>query len=135
MLECTCIMTTEDFEKLVADSIKRLSEKTQKKMSNVAFLVEDDIRSRKHGERDIKVEGTLLGLYEGIPRTKRGEGYTYVLPDKITIFKHPIETMCGGDNEKIKEMVYEVVWHEVGHHFGFGEAEIRKLENKRFRNK
>jgi predicted Zn-dependent protease with MMP-like domain len=129
------IMNTEDFEKLVADSIKRLSEKTQKKISNVAFLVEDDIRNRRHGERDIKIEGTSLGLYEGIPRTKRGEGYTYVLPDRITIFQKPIEDMCGGDLEKIKEMVYEVVWHEVGHHFGFGEAEIRKLENKKFRNK
>ena len=127
-------MTQEDFEKLINDAVVRLSENTRRKISNVAFLVEDDVRTRKFGERNIKIGETLLGLYEGIPRTRRGEGYTYVLPDKITIFRHPIEMMCGGDPEKIKEMVYEVVWHEVVHHFGFGEAEIRKLENKKFRN-
>ena len=128
-------MTTEDFEKLVTDALGRLPDKTREKISNVAFLVEDDVRTRRFGERNIKLGQILLGLYEGIPRTKRGEGYSSVLPDKITIFQKPIEDMCGGDLEKIKELVYEVVWHEVGHHFGFDEAAIRKLENKKFRNK
>lgn len=126
-------MRTEDFEKLVADAFSRLSLEIKKKISNVAFLVEDDVRSRKFGEQNIKFGQTLLGLYEGIPRTKRGEGYSYVLPDKITIFQRPIENICGGDPEKIKELVYEVLWHEVGHHFGFSEEGIRKLEKKRFR--
>ncbi len=128
-------MTTEEFEKLVEDAFLRLSEKTKKKISNVAFLVENDIRTRKYGEKNIKFNGTLLGLYEGIPRTRRGEGYMNVLPDKITIFQKPIEYICGGDIDKIKELVYEVLWHEVGHHFGFSEIGIRNLENKRFRNK
>jgi len=128
-------MTTEDFEKLVTSAFERLSDDTKKKISNVAFIVEDNIRTRKFGERNIKVGGTLLGLYEGIPRTKRGEGYFNVLPDKITIFQKPIENISGDDPEKIKELVYEVLWHEVGHHFGFSEEGIRKLEKKRFRNK
>lgn len=128
-------MVTEDFEKLVTEAFERLSEKTKKEISNVAFLIEDDIRSRRFGEKNVKYQGLLLGLYEGIPRTKRGENYFYVLPDKITIFKNPIESICGNDPEKIKEMVYQVLWHEVGHHFGFDEASIRQLENKRFRNK
>jgi predicted Zn-dependent protease with MMP-like domain len=128
-------MRTEDFEQIVEDAILRLSDKTKNKISNVAFLVEDDVRTRRYGERNIKLGQILLGLYEGIPRTHRGEGYSSVLPDRITIFQKPIEDMCGGDPEKIKELVYEVVWHEVGHHFGFGEAAIRALENKKFRNK
>lgn len=128
-------MRTEDFEKLVADALKSFPDHIKKKINNVVFLVEDEIRSRKSKERNIILNQTLLGLYEGVPRTKRGEGYFNVLPDKITIFQKPIENICAGDEEKIKELVYEVVWHEVGHHFGFSEAGIRQLENKRFRNK
>lgn len=126
-------MTTDDFEKLIVDSYNELPDKVKNKISNVAFLVEDDIRSRRYGEKNIKYSGLLLGLYEGIPRTKRGENYMNVLPDKITIFKNPIENICRGDEEKIKEMVYQVLWHEIGHHFGFGEEGIRRLEKKRFK--
>jgi predicted Zn-dependent protease with MMP-like domain len=128
-------MIINDFEKLVLFAYERLPDNIKKKISNVAFLVEDDIRLRRFGEKNIKFDGLLLGLYEGIPRTKRGEGYSSVLPDKITIFKNPIENLCNNDPEKIKEMVYQVLWHEVGHHFGFSETGIRHLENKRFRDK
>jgi predicted Zn-dependent protease with MMP-like domain len=128
-------MSKEEFEKLVSDAFDRLSEKVKKKVSNVAFVVEDEVRARSGRERNIKYEGTLLGLYEGIPRSVRGENYFNVLPDKITIFQHPIENICEGDYQKIKELIYEVVWHEVGHHFGFSERGIRELEKKRFGNK
>lgn len=128
-------MLIEDFEKLIILSYERLPENVKSKIKNVAFLAEDDIRSRRYGEKNIKYNGMLLGLYEGIPRTHRGEGYTNVLPDKITIFKNPIESICGNDVEKMKEMVYQVLWHEVGHYFGFNERGIRQLENKKFKNK
>lgn len=128
-------MRTEDFEKLVADALKRFPDNIKKKINNVAFFVENETRSRKLRERNIMHGQILLGLYEGIPRTKRGEGYFNVLSDKITIFQKQIENICRGDPEKIKELVYQVVWHEVGHHFGFSETGIRKLEKKRFRNK
>lgn len=128
-------MTKEDFEKLVADAIKRFPNDIKEKINNVVFMVENEVRDKKRKEQNIMLNQTLLGLYEGVPRTSRGEGYSYVLPDKITIFQKPIENLCAGDSEKIKEMVYEVVWHEVGHHFGFSEAGIRKLEKERFKNK
>jgi predicted Zn-dependent protease with MMP-like domain len=128
-------MNTEDFEKLVTSAFFRLPDKIKNKINNVVFLVEDQAREGRLKERNIMLGTVLLGLYEGIPRTKRGEGYFYVLPDKITIFQQPIENICGGDSEKIKELVYQVLWHEVGHHFGFSESGIRQLENKRFRKK
>lgn len=128
-------MPKEEFEKLVLEAFGRLTENVKKKISNVVFIVEDDARGRRGKEQVIKYEGTLLGLYEGIPRSLRGENYFNVLPDRITIFQHPIENICGGNYEKIKELVYEVVWHEVGHHFGFSEKGIRELEKKRFGNK
>jgi predicted Zn-dependent protease with MMP-like domain len=128
-------MRTEDFEKLVANALERFPDNIKKKINNVVFLVEEKARNRRLKEQNIKYGQTLLGLYEGIPRTKRGEGYFNVLPDKITIFQWPIENMCADDPERIKELVYEVVWHEVGHHFGFSEAGIRQLEKKKFQNK
>ena len=128
-------MRTEDFENLVSDAIKRFPDNIKSKISNVVVLVENEFRRKRINENDIMVNEVLLGLYEGIPRTRRGENYSYVLPDKITIFQKPIENICGGDEEKIKELVYEVVWHEVGHHFGFSEKGIRELEKKRFKKK
>jgi predicted Zn-dependent protease with MMP-like domain len=128
-------MRTEDFEKLVSDSIKRFPDNIKSKISNVVFLVEDESRRKRLNEKNIVIHEVLLGLYEGIPRTRRGENYSYVLPDKITIFQKPIENICDGNEEKIKELVYEVVWHEVGHHFGFSEKGIRELEKKRFKKK
>lgn len=126
-------MTKEEFEKLVIEGIKKLPEDVKIKIKNVAFLIEDEARSRKLKEHNIMHGHTLLGLYEGIPRTRRGEGYTSVLPDRITIFKEPIEHISGYEPKKVEELIYEVLWHEVGHYFGFGEEAIRRLEKKRFK--
>ena len=104
-------------------------------MDNVAFIVEREARHKKAKEVSIKVDEVLLGLYEGIPKTKRGAGYFGVLPDKITIFQQPIEELAGRDGKKLKRLIYEVVWHEVGHHLGFDEKEIRALEAKRRKSK
>ncbi len=108
-----------DFEKLVVKSVEALPEFIQKKMENVAIVIEE-------GEAP---EGNLLGLYHGIPKIERGAGYTMVLPDKITIYKKTIEKSAGLD-KKIPQLVQEVVWHEIAHHFGFNEIQVRKLEKK-----
>ena len=100
-------------------------------MDNVAFTVERQTRQKKAKEIGIKVNEMLLGLYEGVPKTKRGASYFGVLPDKITIFQQPIEELAGRDEKRLKKLIYEVVWHEVGHHLGFDEKEIRALETKK----
>ena len=119
------------FEKLVDWAVLALPEKIKKVMDNVAFVVEDEARREKTGEMGIKRGEVLIGLYEGIPKIKRGAGYFGVLPDKITIFRKPIEELSGGNREKLKKIVNETVWHEVGHHLGLGEEEIRILKAKR----
>jgi predicted Zn-dependent protease with MMP-like domain len=70
----------------------------------------------------------LLGLYQGVPLDRRGFYYGNVLPDKITLFKIPIESICK-TKEEIEEKVREVVIHEVGHYFGLDEERLRDLEN------
>ena len=66
----------------------------------------------------------LLGLYEGIPQINR-QNYNLALPDKITIFKNPIVELCAGNPDKIKQQVAKTIQHEIAHHFGFNEAEVR----------
>jgi len=69
----------------------------------------------------------LLGLYEGVPLTKRGAHYGMVPPDKITIFQKPIEAMCKNGDAIVQE-IQRVVRHEIAHHFGIGEAKLRQIE-------
>ncbi len=70
---------------------------------------------------------TLFGLYEGFPRTQRGGGYNFALPDRITIYQEPIEEQCGYNPESIKERVRITVLHEVAHFFGFSDPELEAM--------
>lgn len=72
---------------------------------------------------------TLFGLYQGIPQTKRSH-YFGVLPDKITIFAGPIMSTFGEDVTIVKEQVRKTVIHEIGHHFGMNEEDIRTAQEK-----
>jgi predicted Zn-dependent protease with MMP-like domain len=125
------LMDKKDFQQLVIEAIVILPDNAKRAMENVAFVIEGESRRKRANETDVKVNEVLLGLYEGIPKTKRGAGYFGVLPDKITIFQKPIEEFSGGDTNKLKKLINEVVWHEVGHHLGLNEAEIRAVEAKR----
>lgn len=124
-------MTREAFEKLVTEAITELPDHIREKMDNVAVVLEDFPTPEQLKLGHVPPGGTLLGLYEGVPRTKRGPSYTLVLPDKITIFQKVIESMAA-DPAQIKAQVKNTVWHEIAHHFGFTEAQVRKLRyNKR----
>lgn len=122
-------MEKSKFEKLVQDGVKEIPENFRRKLSNVAIVVEDD--PSRDQLKKLKISGSmnLLGLYEGIPQTKR-DNYGMVLPDKITVFKNPIENIASSDNE-IREVVKNTVWHEIAHHFGLGEKKVRELSLKR----
>lgn len=128
-------MSEVEFEQLVSEAIKALPPAGKKAMKNVVFIVEPEVRRTKASEMKIKRGEVLLGLYEGVSKLNRGTGYSWVLPDKITIFQKPIEMLAGENYDKLKEMVFDVVRHEVGHHLGFDEPGIRAYEAKRKKNK
>ncbi len=123
----------EEFEKIVEEGINAIPEKFLRKLDNVAIVVENEPTPDQIKKMNIGAGWTLLGLYEGVPQSSRGANYTSVLPDKITIFQKPIETEAR-DEKDIKEIVKNTVWHEIAHHFGMDEAEVRQAEAKR-RNK
>lgn len=114
-------MSRDDFEKLVVDALKSIPEFFKTKLDNVDIVIEDWPPAIKRGQ-------VLLGLYQGVPKISRGAGYSFVLPDKITIFQGPIEWVAGGDKERIKLQVIDTVEHEIAHHFGISDAKLAELK-------
>lgn len=126
-------MTDAEFMKLVEAGIDSLPLKIRKEIDNVAIVIDDEITALKMNEMGFEPGDVVFGLYEGIPKTERGVEYQ-ALPDKITIFKKPIlETYS--DPEDIKSCVENTVWHEVAHHFGYGDPWIEREEERRGKEK
>jgi len=125
-------MDRERFETLVIGAIGNLLPEFQNKLENVDIVVEDWPTSRQLRQVKLSHPSQLLGLYQGVPQTKRGRGYGMVLPDKISIFQKPIEAQCLSDKE-IEVKIGEVVCHEIAHHFGTDEKTLRRIEGERRR--
>src|SRR5437870_5264568 len=105
----------ERFEAMVGEALDGLPAKLGRLMRNVAITVEHD-------------EGPagLLGLYRGVPLTRRTTQYAGALPDRITIYRQAICAICRTDLDVI-EQVRRTVVHEVGHHFGIDDTRLHEL--------
>lgn len=123
-------MEREAFKQLVSEALDGIPQGSRERIKNVAIIVEDEPSERVLLKNGIQNGWTLLGLYEGIPLTERGDYYGVgaTLPDRITIFQGPIEDRAEGDVEKIRQIVQETVEHEVGHYFGMNEYEVQTWE-------
>ena len=120
-------LTRKEFEEAVVSALKGLPKFFKKKMKNVDVVVESQASQELLSEVGLRSPFELLGLYQGIPLDRRGFYYGNVLPDKITLFQIPIESVCK-TKEEIEEKVREVVIHEVGHYFGLSDKRLRELE-------
>jgi predicted Zn-dependent protease with MMP-like domain len=107
-----------EFDRLVSDALDELPDDIGGLMTNVAVTVEDEPPPGQ----------PLLGLYEGIPWGRRGPYYAGALPDKITIYRLPLERMAGGDPERLRAAVRRVVRHEIAHHFGISDARLVEID-------
>jgi predicted Zn-dependent protease with MMP-like domain len=106
---------SDRFDVLVAEALDALPEAVGSAMENVAVVVDDE-----------SLDGELLGLYEGIPLTERDDGYSFVMPDRITIFLH---TVCDESTSEadVVELVRTTVIHEIAHHFGIDDDRLHDL--------
>ena len=109
-------ISKNEFEKMVIQAIGSLPKEMRDKTENVEIVLEDEEEPDKN----------LLGLYQGVPRTKRGVYYSWVLPDKITIFKKTIERYSR-DKQDLKKLIRHVVRHEIAHHFGYSDKDLLLL--------
>jgi predicted Zn-dependent protease with MMP-like domain len=107
-----------DFERCVDEALESLPEDLRTFMSNVAVVVEEEPPAGR----------PLLGLYQGVPLTRRGSSYGGVLPDKITIYQGPLERGYGANAETLRAAIRHVVLHEIAHHFGISDERLRELD-------
>ncbi|MDP2919913.1 MAG: metallopeptidase family protein [Dehalococcoidia bacterium] len=119
-------MERERFEELVERAIGSLPQEFLDRLDNVEIMVEDYPTPTQMRKAEVKAGHMLLGIYEGVPRTRRSTHYGMVLPDKITVFKKPIEAKCRTD-EEITAEIERVVRHEIAHHFGLDDARLDEL--------
>ena len=107
-----------DFERVVQAALDSLPPDLSGQLSNVEIVVEDEPPAGQ----------PLLGLYQGIPLTRRGSNYSGALPDKITIYRGPLERLYGHDPELLNRQIKRVVLHEVAHHFGISDERLVEID-------
>jgi predicted Zn-dependent protease with MMP-like domain len=119
-------VSREEFEALVEKAVSGLPEEFARLLDNVAVMVEEEPTDEDLEEvgmnPDDPEEDELFGLYQGVPMTDRGSGYS-ALPDRVVIFRGPILRACDSRREVIRE-VRDTVVHELGHYFGLEEDEL-----------
>jgi predicted Zn-dependent protease with MMP-like domain len=109
---------TPDFDQFVQDALDSLPRELRERISNVEIVVEDEPPAGQ----------PLLGLYQGVPLTRRGSGYNGALPDKITIYRGPLERLYARDSEVLRGQIRHVVLHEVAHHFGISDERLIEID-------
>jgi len=108
----------DPFEEAIDEALDSLPDALRAAMSNVQIVVEDEPPT---GSR-------LLGLYQGVPLSRRTSTYSGVLPDKISIFGGPLTRLAAGDAERLRRSIRHVVLHEIAHHFGISDERLIELD-------
>jgi predicted Zn-dependent protease with MMP-like domain len=106
------------FEEIVDRAVASLPPQIRQWMDNVEIVVEDEPPFGR----------PLLGLYRGIPLTRRTSWYSFALPDKISIYRGPLERICGGEERCLESRVRRVVLHEIAHHFGISDERLIEID-------
>ncbi|MDB5161632.1 MAG: hypothetical protein JWM52_140 [Candidatus Saccharibacteria bacterium] len=122
-------LSDKTFDQLISRAMDELPQEYIKGLDNVAITYADTPDEHQAQKAGLREGNLLLGLYEGIPLTKRGAGYTFVLPDKITLFKWSI-MMVSHDEKSLFEQIKRTLWHEIAHYYGLDHDRIHFLEDK-----
>lgn len=120
-------LSDEKFDRLISRAMDELPPQYIEGLDNVAIVMADDPTPEQATKMKLDHNHLLLGLYEGIPLTQRGAGYTFVLPDKITLFKHPILRVVQ-DEAQLFAQIKRTLWHEIAHHYGLNHADIDRVQ-------
>jgi predicted Zn-dependent protease with MMP-like domain len=120
-------MLAPDFDEIVETALRNIPARFRSRMNNVALVVEDERAVIQLEAKGVSPGSTLLGLYEGRPLTQRSVFEPFRLPDRITIFQGPHERIAR-NREDLECLVEQMLWHEIAHHFGMNEREVRAAE-------
>lgn len=122
-------ITDEEFDALVTKAMDELPQEYIKGLDNIAILYADEPDEYQREKARLDNRHMLLGLYEGIPLTQRGAGYSFVLPDKITLFKNSILALSRTTDE-LFEQVKRTLWHEIAHYYGLSHGDMHRLQDR-----
>lgn len=122
-------ISDEQFDQLITRAMDELPQRYIRGLDNVAIVYADDPTPEQKEKMHLDNNHLLLGLYEGIPMTKRGAGYTFVLPDKITLFKHQIMAVSSSE-ATLFEQIKRTLWHEIAHFYGLNHADMDRLQHR-----
>jgi predicted Zn-dependent protease with MMP-like domain len=111
-------LSNAEFEDWAEAAVESLPPELAGAMSNLAIVIEEEPPAGM----------PLLGLYQGVPLTRRTSGYGGTLPDKITIYRGPLERLYGREREELRAQVRRVVLHEIAHHFGISDERLHELD-------
>lgn len=120
-------LSDEEFDRLITRAMDELPQQYIKGLDNVAIVYADEPTDEQKVKMKLDHQHLLLGLYEGIPLTQRGSGYSFVLPDKITLFKNQILATVRNETE-LFERIKRTLWHEIAHFYGLNHARIDELQ-------
>lgn len=119
-------VSDKQFEAMIADGLDSLPGEHVTAIQNIAIVWQPEPTAEQIRELEIRHDQLLLGLYSGVPLTAR-QGNTPSLPDKITLFKGPLERYTHS-LPALKEQIRHTLWHEIGHYYGLNHDQIRSLE-------
>ena len=119
-------VSDEEFQALINQALEELPGEHAKGIKNIAILYEDDPTPQQRTQLELRHDQTLLGLYEGVPLSQR-QGMGRTLPDKITLFKGPLQRRVATILE-LKEEIKHTLWHEIAHYYGLNHDAIAELE-------
>jgi len=115
-----------EFEELVSQAMEEIPEEFLQQLKNINVVVEEAPSRELLRSMGLEGRGTLLGLYQGVPQIRRSVFQTFVMPDRITIFRRPILAICRSRKEVVAQ-VKKTVIHEIAHHFGISDKRLREL--------
>ncbi|MEO5499352.1 MAG: metallopeptidase family protein [Candidatus Saccharimonadales bacterium] len=120
-------VSDEHFAKLISRAIDEMPERYVVHLDNIVITYADDPDQHQTAKLQLRGDSLLLGLYEGVPLPQRGAGYNLVLPDKITLFKHPL-LRVSHDDETFYRQIKHTLWHEIAHFYGLDHDKIHEIE-------
>ena len=118
-------VTLDEFEAMVRRGVEALPEEFAGRIANVEFSVEEWAQPADYA-RETARNATLLGVYRGVPLTRRGAYYNMISPDRIVLFRQPLQRMSR-DAADLEARVHHVVRHEVAHYFGISDERLREI--------
>lgn len=122
-------ISDEEFDHLITRAMDELPQQYITGLDNVAIVQADEPSEEQKIKMNLNKHHLLLGLYEGIPLTRRGSGYNFVLPDKITLFKRPILALVSNETE-LFEQIKRTLWHEIAHYYGLDHDRMDELQKR-----